>query len=37
MVSVFYDPARDAVAEPPQAVLAYLQTCAVSDSDGASG
>ena len=25
MVSVFYDPARDAVAEPPPAVLAHLQ------------
>ncbi|HEY1387478.1 MAG TPA: thioesterase family protein [Ktedonobacterales bacterium] len=27
MVSVFYDPAREAVAEPPAAVAAYLRDC----------
>lgn len=27
MVSVFYDPAREAVAEPPPAVAAYLRSC----------
>lgn len=37
MVSVFYDPARDAVAEPPSSVAAYLQTCVPDQSAGASG
>jgi acyl-CoA thioesterase FadM len=27
MVSVFYDPAREAVAEPPSAVVDYLRDC----------
>jgi acyl-CoA thioesterase FadM len=38
MVSVFYDPARDAVAEPPPAVLARLQSgLATPQTDDASG
>lgn len=37
MVSVFYDPARDAVAEPPPSVLAYLQTRVAPQPDSASG
>lgn len=38
MVSVFYDPARANVAEPPPGVLAYLHSrVAETQSDGASG
>jgi acyl-CoA thioesterase FadM len=31
MVSVFYDPAREAVAEPPPGVVAYLRACFADD------
>lgn len=31
MVSVFYDPAHEAVAEPPPDVVAYLRTCLADD------
>lgn len=38
MVSVFYDPARAAVAEPPPGVVAYLRACvASSQSAGNNG
>lgn len=30
MISVFYDPARAAVAEPPSQVMDYLRACVVS-------
>lgn len=37
MVSVFYDPARATVAEPPAAIASYLQGRVEAQSAGASG